>query len=324
MNAFRAIQLGWTRAKGRKRAMALYWAFHTIIALLAAVPLAGIGITQVAKTRYGEELLRDFDLMFVMEAAYRVGPVDWAFFILVPLLMLLHVGVVYLNGGALHVLRRDDEAYTPALFWEGAGLYFWRFLRVTLYSALAWIPVFVASAGIRKGAEKIWGEGMVGGPVYVASQIRIVVLALLAGYAVTVADFARARLAAENSRRAFQQVIAAMVFVARRPWLAMGPWALLAVVFVAASALYLKVANFVPVTVMPVAILMIVLQQAFILMRICLRFIGWGAVIGIDAAARGEGHEPEQEVFSYVDGGGDSGLRASAEADPEAESPAAG
>lgn len=323
MNAFRALKLGWMKAKRRKRAIGLYWAFHTLIALLAAVPLAGIGITQVAKSRYGDELLRDFDLMFVMEAAYRVGPVDWAFFILVPLLMLLHVGVVYLNGGALHVLRRDNEAYSPALFWEGAGLFFWRFLRVSLYSVLAWIPFFAANLAVRKGADKIWGEGMVGGPVFVASQIRLLLLLLMAGYAVTVVDFTLARLAAENSRWAFRQLIAAMVFVAKRPWLAMGPWALLAIVFLAASALYLKVANFVPVTVMPLAILMIVLQQAFILMRICLRFTGWGAVIEIDAAARGEAHEREQEVFSY-DGGGDSGLRASAEADPEAESPAAG
>ncbi|NWF84129.1 MAG: hypothetical protein HXY18_09905 [Bryobacteraceae bacterium] len=323
MNALRALILGWEKAKRRKRAVALYWAFHTLIALVAAVPLAGIGITQAARTRYGDELLRDFDLMFVLEAAYRVGPLDWAVFILVPLLMLLHVGVVYLNGGALHVLRRDNEAYSPALFWGGAGLYFWRFLRVSLYSVLAWVPLFVVNGAIRKGAGKIWGEGMVGGPVFVATQVRIALLVLLAGYAVSVVDYARARLAAENSRRAFKQLIAAMVFVARRPWLAMGPWAALAILFGAVSALYLKVANFVPVTVMPAAILMIVLQQAFILMRISLRFIGWGAVIEIDAAARGEGHEPEQEVFSHVHGG-DGSLRAGAEADPEAESPAAG
>lgn len=325
MNPFQAIRTGLSVASRRKRAILLYWVFHTLLALAAAIPLASVGISMVAKTRYGDELLRDFDLMFLMEALYNAGRTDWAPALAAALLPLVWIGAIYLAGGAFTVLQNTAEAYAPAIFWEGAGLYFWRFLRVSLYSAIAWIPFGLLGAVLKKSADRIWGEGMVGGPLYVASHVRTVVLLLLAAYAVTVVDFTRARLAAEHSRRAFRTLLKTLLFVLRNPLLTMTPWLALALAFAAFTALYLQFANWMPTTATALVILVIVVQQAYVLTRVWLRFVGWGAVIAIDAAARGEHHEPEQEVFSYVGGGGgDGALSARAAADPEAESPQAG
>jgi len=128
MHPIKAVRLGWGRAKARKHAMMLYWLFHTAMALTVAIPLAGTAIGMVAKTKYGDELLRDFDLMFLMEALYRAGSTGWPLYSGAAALLVLFIGVIYLNGGALNVLRRQEEAYSHALFWQGAGLYFWRFL----------------------------------------------------------------------------------------------------------------------------------------------------------------------------------------------------
>jgi hypothetical protein len=325
MNPFKAIRLGLGKAKRRKRAMLLYWLFHTLLALIAAAPLAGVGIGLVAKTRYGDELLRDFDLMFLFEAVYRAGRVQWAAFGAVPLLLAVYIGAIYLAGGAFTVLRKTEEVYSPAMFWEGAGHYFWRFLRVSLYSVIAWMPFAIVGAVMKRTTDKIWGEGMAGGPLYVAGQVRSVVLLLLAAYAVTVVDFTRARLVEERSRRVFRTLLRTMQFVAGNLFLSMGPWALLGIAFAIISALYIKFANWIPTTLTVLVILVIVVQQAYVLARVWLRFVGWGAVIEIDAAARGEYHEPEQEVFSYVGGdGGDGSLRRGAAVEPEAEGPQAG
>jgi hypothetical protein len=326
MNPFKAVRLGLGRAKRRKRAVLLYWLFHTAMALTVALPLAGTGIAMVAKTKYGDELLHDFDLMFLAEAVYQAGSTAWALCVLTAAILPLYIGTIYLSGGALNVLRRSDEFYSPALFWDGAGRYFWRFLRVSLYSLIAWIPFAIARGGLGLAIRKIWGEGMEGGPGYFWTQVQTVVSLLLAAYAITVVDYTRARLAAQGSRQAFKTLLQTMRWVVRNPVLTFGPWALLALAFAFATALYLKVASWIPATITPLAIVLIVVQQAYVLFRVFVRFVGWGAVIEIDSAARGdnESHEPEQEVFSYVDNGGDGSLRAGAAVDPEAESPEAG
>lgn len=326
MNPFRAVKLGWGRAAARKRAIALYWFLHTALALTVAIPLAGAGIGMVAKTKYGDELLREFDLMFVMEAVHRAGSAGWMLYSAAAAVLPLYIGVIYLNGGAFHVLRRREDAYTPALFWEGAGLYFWRFLRVSLYSLIAWIPLLVFRGVSRLAIEKAWGEGMEEAPVYVARQASMAILLLLAGYAVTVVDFTRARLAAEGSRRALATLVRTMRWVAMNPVLTFGPWAILGCVFALVTVVYLKVSNWIPTSAIPLVVFLIILQQAYVLARVVLRFAGWGATIEIDQAVWGdnESHEPEQEVYSYVGNGGDGSLRAGATADPEAESPQAG
>lgn len=325
MNAFTGLKLGWTVARRRKRAILTYWLFHTLLALAAAVPLAGLGISLAAKTKYGGELLGEFDLMFLFEAARSAGSVEWAAYLAVPLILLLIVVAVYLAGGAFHVLRRTADAYSAALFWEGAGLHFWRFLRVSFYSVLAWIPFLLLRAILSKATDRIWGEGMEGRPIYIAGHAQAVLLLLCAGYALAVTDFTRARIAAEGTRRVFGAILRTMRFVAARPFLAMGPWAVLGAMLWFLTWLYLKFANLLPAGPMPLVILLIIVQQAYVLARVFLRFAGWGAVIAVDAAARGEHHEPEQEVFSHVAaGGGDGGLRAGAEADPEAEGSQAG
>lgn len=326
MNALVALKTGLSGALSRKRAVALYWVAHTLLALSAAIPLAGMGISLVAKTKYGDELLRDFDVMFFFEAAQAAGRPEWTLFLTVPLLVLLFVIAIFLAGGAFHTLRRTETAYSPALFWEGAGLYFWRFLRISLYSALAWLPFVLIQAVVTRSVKEIWGEGMAEGPVHIAGQVKSIVLLLCAGYAVTVVDFTRARVAASGSTDVFKTLLRTMRFVLRRPFLTLCPWTLLAVMLALCTWLYLKFAAILPPGVMPLVILLIIVQQAYVLLRVLLRFTGWGAVIAIDAAVRGDHHEPEQAVFSYVDrdGGGDGSLRTAAEADPEAESPQAG
>jgi hypothetical protein len=306
--------------------MVLYWLFHTAMALTVAIPLAGTAIGIVAKTKYGDELLRDFDLMFLMEAVHRAGSTEWTTYAGAAALLVLYVGVIYLNGGAMNVLRKQEQVYSPALFWEGAGLYFWRFLRVSLYSLIAWIPCVIVQGGLRLAVKKIWGEGMEEAPVYFARQVITVLSVLLAGYAITVVDFTRARLATEGSRRAFSALLKTTLWVARNSLLTFGPWAILGLAFALATTLYVKMSNWIPTTITPLVVFVIILQQAYVLLRVCLRFIGWGAVIEIDKAVRGdnESHEPEQEVFSYVGKGGDGSLRAGAAVDPEAESPQAG
>ncbi len=326
MNALSALKTGWRVAIRRKRAITLYWVFHTLLALAVAFPLAGIGISLVAKTKYGDELLRDFDLMFLFEAAQAAGRSEWTLFLLIPLLLLLFTLAIYLAGGAFHILRRTEDAYPPALFWEGAGLHFWRFLRISLYSLLAWLPFTIVSLSTNGIIKKLWGEGMTARPVYIAGQVKTVLLALCAGYAITVADFTRARVAAEGTRHVFKVLLRTMAFAVSRPLLVLGPWAVLGAAFALITWLYLKFANMLPAGVTPLVILLIIVQQAYVLVRVLLRFTGWGAVIAIDAAARGAHHEPEQALYSHIGGGdgGDGRLRAGTEADPEAESPQAG
>lgn len=296
MTITQAISNAARRVNSRKRMIVLYWLTQTVLAGLAALPLLGVAVPMLAHSGYASSLLKQFDVMFLIEAFQSRPGAGGAVFSAYPLVIFLTmIGGVFLAGGAVKLMVHDAIVYSPREFWSGCGEYFWRFFRLMIYS-LFFYGIASALAGvIGKIADKVWGEGLEGAPIVVAGWVSQSLLLLLCGVISTAMDYAKVRLVADESRKSLRACLGSLWLVITNPR-AMGAWLILAVFWLAFTLLYQPVANNIPATKMPLIVLLAIWQQFYILARVWLRFLSWGTAAELDPVLRPRPLPPEEFV----------------------------
>ena len=303
MNAMKAIASAFRRVGSRKRMIVLYWFFQTLCAALAAVPLMGLVVPEVSHSLYGAELLRGFDVMFVAEWMGAAGSAAGANVVLAVAAagMLAMLGSVFLAGGAVKLLVRDEVRYSPSEFWAGCGENFWRFLRLMLYSLIFYGLVLALGGGISKAADKLWGEGLEARPLVYASWARLTLLILLGGLISTAMDFAKVRLVADGSRKSLRACFGSVRLVIRWARTVLPVWLVLGAMLVLATWGYVSVANGMAATSMVSIVLLFAWQQLFVLARVCLRMMSWGAAAALDSELRPRAAVPAEAPAEAVE-----------------------
>lgn len=299
MNPFQAVSNAAGRVAGRKRVWFLYWFYYTVISAIAAAAAGSFLSSNLGHSRYGAELLREFDPMWLMETfapdRLNIPETFGGAFAVSAFLALL--GSVYLAGGAIAMLA-GGERYTPARFHEACGRHFWRFLRLFLLG-LVFAGIALALGGlVSRAADRIWGEGMEERPLVIAGWIRTALTALLLGLVVTVFDYAKVRLVIGESRRTVRAAFASWGLVLRNLGRTMGAWAIVSVLALLFLALYITASGWIPARTMPSILLLVAVQQCFIFARIWTRLMLWGAAIELDGAIRRKPAPPEEPVFA--------------------------
>jgi len=191
----------------------------------------------------------------------------------------LLVGLVAASG-SLEVLTSGDERSFAHRFGRGAFRFFARFLRLgaitlvlaTLLALVAAGPLFALSRYLRREFGSEW------------LALAVLLAALVAGglamlLVLLVQDAARVLIVREDLRRVRQALAAATVLVWRHPARWLGTWALNALLLGLAFAAYLALANTVPAG--PLLVVLVLLQQLFVLVRCGLRVALLGAEIAL-------------------------------------------
>ncbi|GEM_PF-1209721 len=294
MNPFHAIQGAMRRALSRKRMIGLYWLFHTLCAALAAVPLMGFIVPHLARSRYGEELLRQFDFMWITEllGITRDSPLTVSGAAAAAAACLAMLGSLFLAGGAVKLIVFEAVPYSPSEFWEGCGRCFWRLLRLMLYSLLFFGAVLLVDGLLNKGARKLWGEGMVEEPLVLALWFRQTLMVLLLGFVVTAMDFSKVRLVADDSRRSLRAAFGSVRFVWAHMRFFFPAWLVLGAIWLLGTWLYVQVSKRIDAVTMPSILFLIVLQQVYVVFRIALRMLSWGTAAEFEQALRPKPEEP--------------------------------
>lgn len=279
---------GLGRALARKRMLALYWVFHTLCALGAALPLMALAAPPLWRSRLGDELMRQFDLAWLAEIAAVAGETAApavAFAAAVAGVILL-LGGVLLAGGAVPLLAREDAPYSPEEFWRGAGRNFWPFLRLALYSLIPYAAAYVVGGMVRRGAEAVWGEGLEARPLVWAGYARTALMLVLFGLISTAMDFAKVRLALSGSRQSLRACLGSLRLVRRNPGVMFWLWACFAAAGAAAAWVYVELAVRLETGGVALFVMLVLVQQAYVLVRIGLRFAAWGAAAELDPILR--------------------------------------
>ena len=296
MTITKAISNAARRVNSRKRMLVLYWFTQIVLAALAAIPLLGVAVPMLAHSGYASELLKQFDVMFLMEAMQSHPGVAGAVFSAYPLILFMTItGGVFLAGGAVKLMVNDATVYSPREFWSGCGEYFWRFFRLMIYSLLFYGIASALSGGVKKAADKIWGEGLEGAPIVMATWAANALLIFLCGIVSTAMDYAKVRLVTDESRKSLRACFGSLWLVLRNPRV-VGAWLVRAFIGVLFTLLYQPVANNVLATTMPLIVLLAVWQQVYILARVWLRFLSWGTAAEFDPVLRPKPLPPEEFV----------------------------
>jgi hypothetical protein len=225
---------------------------------------------------------------------------------------------VLFAGGALTMLDEHWENFSFTLFCSGAGEHFWRILRLSLFGLACYCLAWGAGKLPALLARKIYGEGMEAWPIAVAGIVGSVLTVLLLGWVATVLDYAKVRLVSGRTRGAFKALLRSFVFVFRHFATIMGVWLMNALLFALLGVLYLQISNGMHASTTATILLLLCVQQVFILFRTAQRVAAWGAALEIYRAFWPPMYPPfEPELVSSLTGGGPKVLRASAEAEPE-------
>jgi hypothetical protein len=298
MTIITAIQNSARKLNRLRRMVALYWFFHSLMAMVAALALMGVVVPALAHSSYTTELLRQFDMAWLMEITrFNRAVAGSVIAVVLMSVFIAMLGAVYLSGGAVRFLVREQWGYHIGDFHEGCGLLFWRYLRLMLYSLFFYGIVMAINGILAKVISKVWGEGMEAAPATMAGWGRTVLLVLLLGLVGTAMDYAKVRLAVDGSRKSLRAAFGSFFLVLRNPGRTMGTWLVLSLFWALFLAIYLPVANAVQAATMSSILLLIVWQQVYVLCRVWLRMMSWGAAAEWDPTLRPRRFEPEEPAL---------------------------
>lgn len=235
MNILKSYKQGIQEATSRPNMVFLLWLANLFFASVAYFLFSAQFGAAVATSRLATELLRQLDMNVLVEfltgSSTSFGVLITAVIVIV---VLYFMASIFLQGGILYTLihRRDDETFTQ-VFFAGAGKYFGRFFRLTIYSLILWIPaiiLFMILSGLLKLLTK--------NPVYeqrafILTLVRVALALVLVFLIKMIMDYARIKIVTQDARTVFFSLLAAAGFVFRRLRKSLGLYYLLGLTGVA-------------------------------------------------------------------------------------------
>ncbi len=176
------------------------------------------------------------------------------------------------TGGTLDVLTSGHDRPFAHRFGRGAGRFFGRFLRLSLVTlvaaalllALTAAPLLAWSRYLRRESGSEWLAMVVWLSAIVAAGLALLV-------ALLVQDAARVRVAREDERRVFALWRSSAGLVLGHPLKWLRVWSWNALLLLACFVVYAALAETIPAGPGPLLVVLVALQQAFVLARCGLR-----------------------------------------------------
>lgn len=139
-----ALRQGGRDAKQYKGIIIIFWGGSLLLALLAALPFRSLLIAEAGQSLIVNDLVKGFDYTFLNDFMQNYGsgftPILQQSILLLAVQYLL---LVFLVGGMVKVLFTQPVQNYRTVFWSGAGRYFWRYLRLSLFFLLVHVLIVV-------------------------------------------------------------------------------------------------------------------------------------------------------------------------------------
>lgn len=264
------------------RGLWVMWLTLTALAAVAAAPAIHSLARHFGHSRAASRLAVELDPAAIAEWVLRTGGDALATTlaaIAAALLVVLPLSVFW-AGGALGQLAHKGG------FFENAARYFWRLLRLAVFSGLFYAALFAAYASASRGVSALLEDSMEAWPLVMARQGLMVMLAAAAAVLAAGFDYAKARMVAGDSESAVSAGFAGLGFVLRHPWRALAPLAFIALCGALLFAFYQTAYNVFDYRGLRTILISIAGQQLYLLLRLWLRLWHWSACLRVDHAWR--------------------------------------
>jgi hypothetical protein len=276
-----ALGYGLGTAARRPRLALMLWAWNLAIAAIVTAPVWRWWTDALSNAPAADRLLDGLDLAILAELTRYDRTSVWSL-----VRSSLGAGILaalvtnaLVVGGVLEVLLTDDSRSFMHRFFRGAGHFFWRFLRMLVMSVVAGLIALTATGAVvglmvRPLAESTWEPGWV-----LAAFIQLVILGLVVLWFYLALDYARIRVALADSRRTLRAWLGSLGFVCRRVFGTYAITTVIALLLLVVAGLYLGYCGAVPAKTRATILLMLIVQQAFMVVRSGLRVAHLGAEV---------------------------------------------
>jgi hypothetical protein len=207
----------------RRRSL-LWWVFavNIVLGVLGTLPAARQLHYALRHSLAGEQLVKGFDLGMFYElvrvpevSLLRFRTASYLFAGLFPLFML------FVSGGILEAYRQDRRLDTGDFF-AASGAFFWRFVRLMLFSLIPFALIGNAYLGVEKASDYLGDKATADQVGFVIWLAGVVALVLLTLFVRLWFDIAKVRAVVLKERRMLRNAFAA--FDVARPQLRMLVW----------------------------------------------------------------------------------------------------
>lgn len=221
-------------------------------------------------------LLKGFDFETFFELIIHEGEaLHWILYVAFILAFLYYWGSLFLHGGILSVLKsrgitgevgNRNKRFAPAFF-QGAGKYFGRFFRLTIYSLLVWLAFGVLYFVLNLVLKLLEAGGTNEPVMFYLFWVRMVIILFLHFLVRMICDYARIRIVAEDSRAVFSSFIQAIQFVFRNFFKTLILYYLILITGLTIFGIYWILQKMVPTQTLLLILVSFLIGQVFILSR---------------------------------------------------------
>ena len=213
MNIIRFYENGLKEASRRPVLAVLLWVANFVLAAPAGLLLANVLGSALGRSAapFDQEAAIEIltgsagSLRAVLAAAV-IGIVLYAF------------ASVFLFGGILHTLLARGGGERPAQdFFAGGARYYGRFFRLTVYSAVLWIPALALFGALQTLISTLMADSTNERLDVALVVLRAAVALFLFYFIKMILDYARIRIVREDTNRVYDSLAWAVRFVFRRP-----------------------------------------------------------------------------------------------------------
>src|SRR5271165_4545137 len=187
-----------------RRRSVLWWVFaaNIVLGALGALPPTSQLKRALGHSLAGEQLFKGFDLGMFYELLrvpevnlFRFTTSSYAFAALFAVFML------FISGGILEVYRQDRRRVDSGDFFATSGAFFWRFVRLALFSLVPFALLGNAYLSVEKASDYL-GDKVVADQVgFVIWLVGVIILVLLTLFVRLWFDLAKVHAVARDERR---------------------------------------------------------------------------------------------------------------------------
>ncbi len=259
MNIIRFYIHGMREASRRPTLIALLWLANIVLAAPAGLLFSGALGAAVGKS--AAPLDQDAMIEFLTGSGGALRGITTALLVAVVLSAFVSI---FLFGGILHTLVRGGAGERPGqTFFAGGGRYYGRFLRLTLYSVILWVPALALFIPLHVLATAVMKDSTNEPLGFTLTVLRVVLALFLVFFVKMIMDYARIGIVREDTNRVYDALVQAVRFVFGRLGGTLFLYYLLGVSGLAMLAAYLGLNRLFPGSTTAAIVSVFLLSQIF-------------------------------------------------------------
>jgi hypothetical protein len=304
MKTMEAFNKGISLVFRNAKMIPLIYAINIALALIVAIPLYSTLAKNTSDKGVREQLRTGFDYTWWTEFYYQAHHIDktvrpsltggfgplfdnleilltgkvrqfglWIFLLSVGYLLL----TAFLNGGVIGIYADEKRSFTVSRFFSNSGFYFHHFFALLLTAVLVYFAVYkFLSPAIFRVIDQLSSSWMSTRSVWYLNLFGYIILLLVVIFINIVFDYAKIIVVAENKASSWLCIWLAVKFIFKHFLGATGLYFLLAAVAMLLVLFFGFLLDSVNPSGIPTIILVMLLQQTFILAKIWARLNFYG------------------------------------------------